>query len=245
MTPSPADLAARLRAVGCVAAEDEAGMILASGVDPDGAVQARSEGVPLQQVLGYADFAGVRVELGRDVFVPRPRAELIVEVALSIGGTVVVDLGCGVGALAAALAERLPESEVHACDVDPAALEWARRNGDRFGFIVHEGDWWSALPAALQGEIDLAVAYLPHVPTARLGEIHPDFREHEPALSVDGGADGLDPLRAVLPASGEWLGPGGSFVTLLVEEQLEAAAGIAAFDVLRHDEGDVAVRFRA
>ena len=96
---------------------------------------------------------------------------------------------------AASLAVLLPEAEVHGVDIDEAALECARRTG---GFHVHHGSWWDGLPAELKGRVDLAVAYLPHVPTPRLSEIHADFRSNEPSLSVDGGPDGLDPLRAVL-----------------------------------------------
>jgi release factor glutamine methyltransferase len=93
---------------------------------------------------------------------------------------------------------------------------------------VHEGDWWDALPPDLRGTLDLAVAYLPHVPTARLDEIPGDYRAHEPDLSVAGGPDGLDPLHAVLASMDDWLSPDGVLVTLVADEQLEAATVLTA-----------------
>ena len=106
-----------------------------------------------------------------------------------------VDLGCGAGALAAALAQLLPDAAVHGTEID-WRTPWPVR-GWPAASLVHEGSWWGP-PGGLAGPVGLAVAYLPHVPTERLADIHTDFRAHEPDLSVDGGPDGLDPLRAVL-----------------------------------------------
>ena len=147
----------------------------------------------------------------------------------------VVDLGCGAGALAASLASLLPSADVHGVELDPAAAACARRTG---GFTVHEGSWWSGLPDALRGRVDLAVAYLPHVPTDRLDGIHADFRNHEPSLAVDGGPDGLDPLRDVLAGLDDWLAPDGMFVTLLARDQVPPGAR-----VLAEEEDDVVVAF--
>jgi release factor glutamine methyltransferase len=232
-----------LRAAGCVRAEDEAALIWDTYADPAAraaAVADRSSGRPLEQVVGWADFGPVRVALAPGVFVPRRRAEAVLgsAIALRPEARIVVDLGCGAGALAASLAVLLPDAEVHGVDVDEAALDCARRTG---GFQVHHGSWWSGLPAELAGRVDLAVAYLPHVPTSILGDIHPDFRANEPSLSVDGGPDGLDPLRAVLAGADRWLAPDGVFVTLLARKQLEVTTG---FDVLAGDADDVVVAYR-
>ncbi len=210
-----------LRTAGCVHAEDEAALVWETYAEPDAravAVAERSTGVPLEQVLGWAAFGPVRVALAPGVFVPRRRAEAILAAAVALrpDARVVVDLGCGAGALAAALAVLLPDAEVHGVDVDERALACARRTG---GFAVHQGSWWDGLPRSLAGRVALAVAYLPHVPTDRLDDIHPDFRSHEPTGSVDGGPDGLDPLRAVLAGADAWLAPDGVFVTLLSREQ--------------------------
>jgi release factor glutamine methyltransferase len=230
-----------LRAAGCVYAEDEATAIWETYDEPSlraGAVTDRSSGRPLEQVVGWAEFGPVRVALAPGVFVPRRRAEALLEpaVALKPDARVVVDLGCGAGALAASLASLLPSAEVHGVDVDEAALQCARRTG---GFHVHHGSWWSGLPTSLHGRVDLAVAYLPHVPTGHLSDIHHDFRAHEPDLSVDGGPDGLDPLREVLAGLDRWLAPQGVFVTLVeVNQRPEGAL------VLARDENDVVVAFR-
>jgi len=225
----PDPLAARLRAVGCVFAEEEAAEIRrVVGSDEhqaDAVVTARANGIPLEHALGTALFAGVEVEVGPGVFVPRTRAETLIDAAVTArpDARVVVDLGTGSGALAAALSTRLPLAEVHAADLDPAALAYARRNAARYGFTVHEGDWWAALPFELQGGVDLAVAYLPHVPTSRLDVIAGDYRTHEPDLAVAGGPDGLDALREVLADMDRWLSPEGVLVTLVAEEQLGTA----------------------
>jgi release factor glutamine methyltransferase len=231
--PKPPDpLIGRLRAVGCVFAEEEAAEIRrVLGSDEravDAVVIARGTGIPLEHALGVAMFAGVDVLVGPGVFVPRARAEVLVDdaVASRPDARVVVDLGTGSGAIAAALATRLPDADIHAADLDPNALTFARRNAVRYGFTVREGDWWDALPPHLRGTVDLAVAYLPHVPTARLTEIPGDYRAHEPDLSVAGGSDGLDPLRAVLASMDDWLNPDGVLVTLVADEQLEAAKAL-------------------
>lgn len=229
---------AELRAAGCVLAEDEAAVIwstFGTSAERDAAVAARVRGRPLEQVVGWASFGPVRVALAPGVFVPRRRAEAILAPAVAArpDARVVVDLGCGAGALAASLAALLPLADVHGVELDPVAAGCARRTG---GFAVHEGSWWSGLPSSLAGRVDLAVAYLPHVPTAHLDDIHHDFRAHEPALAVDGGADGLDPLRAVLAGLDAWLAPDGVFVTLLERDQVPADAR-----VLAEDDDDVVI----
>ena len=223
-------LVARLRAVGCVFAEEEAAEVRRVGGDPDAIVAARAAGVPLEQALGIAVFAGLDIAVGPGVFVPRRRAEVLVDAALDArpAARVVVDLGCGSGAIAAALTTRLPDADAYAVDIDRDALAYAVRNGASYGFTVHEGDWWDALPRELLGRVDLAVAYLPHVPTARLDDIPDDFRRHEPEHTVAGGPDGLDPLRAVLRDLDLWLSRVGLLVTLVAREQLPAAKALTA-----------------
>jgi release factor glutamine methyltransferase len=242
-------LVARLRAAGCVFAEEEAAEIRRVVRDPDAVeavVAARAAGMPLEQAVGRARFAGIEVELAPGVFVPRLRAGAIVGAAVAArpAAGVVVDLGAGAGPIAAALARLIPGAAVHAVEIDPAAVTVAARNGVRLGFAVHRGSWWDALPPSLRGRVDLAAAYLPHVPTHRLAHIPRDFREHEPATAVDGGADGLDPLRAVLAGFDEWLAPGGALVTLVAGEQVETARGLVGgrrLEVIEADDDAVLV----
>ncbi len=243
----------RLRAAGCVRADEEADLLLAaySGAALEDAVRRRERGTPLEQVLGRADFAGVTVALDPGVFVPRRRAEALVDTAVdaAAGGpdhSVLLDLGCGSGAIAAALIRRLPAAEVLAADADPVAVACARRNGETFGFDVYRTDWFDGLPGLLAGRIDVAVAYLPHVPTAHLERLDRDYRDAAPPATVHGGADGLDPLRAVLAQAPRWLAPRGTLITLLAAEQRAGAAALAATGgwslVVVDDDEDLVVR---
>ncbi|MBM9465067.1 methyltransferase domain-containing protein [Aeromicrobium sp. YIM 150415] len=237
------ELVERLRAAGCVFAEDEADALRTafSGEALETAVARRIEGSPLEQVLGFAAIGDVRVDLGPGVFVPRARATAIAEIAAARrpDARIVVDLGCGAGTLAAILATRLA-AHIIGTEVDPVAMSSARRTARRYGFEVAEGSWWSPLPSSWRGRVDLAVAYLPHVPTGQLHRIHADFRAHEPEVSVDGGPDGLDPWRAVAQETASWLTPGGLFVTLIAPEQRTEALRIgedADLDV-EYEESD-------
>ncbi|GGP83163.1 putative protein N(5)-glutamine methyltransferase [Saccharothrix coeruleofusca] len=213
MTPDPrSSVIARLRAAGCVFAEDEADLLLAAASTPDdlaALVDRRAGGEPLEHVLGWAEFCGLRVAVDPGVFVPRRRTEFLVHraVALAPPHPVVVDLCCGSGAVGAALAAALDVAELHAADVDPAAVRCARRNlgPDR----VHEGDLYRALPAGLRGRVDVLAVNAPYVPTDAIGMMPPEARDHEPKVALDGGADGLDVLRRVALGAPDWLAPGG------------------------------------
>lgn len=219
----------RLRAAGCVFAEDEAAALRAvfSGAPLEAAVARRASGLPLEQVLGFAEVDGTRIEVGNGVFVPRTRAAAIVETVVGIEPAVAVDLGCGAGTLAALLALRWPAARVVGVDIDEQALASACRTASRYGFEVRHGSWWEALPEDLRGRVDLAVAYLPHVPSGAVERIHPDFRAHEPRRSVDGGPDGLDHWRTLIANAADWLAPHGLVATLLALEQVNAARAAA------------------
>ena len=219
---------ARLRAAGCVFAEDEAGLLLeaAAGDQLELLVRRRVTGEPLEQVLGWAEFCGLRITVEPGVFVPRRRTELLVRQALAVlrrhaareadvshhRPPLVVDLCCGSGAVAAAIRARAPAAEVHAADVDPAAVGCARRNlpAER----VHEGDLYAALPAQLRGRVDVLVVNAPYVPTDHLALMPPEARLYEARVALDGGADGVDVQRRVVDEAAPWLAPGGH---LLVE----------------------------
>jgi release factor glutamine methyltransferase len=136
-----AAVVARLRSAGCVFAEDEAALLLAAARSREelGAlVERRAAGEPLEQVVGWAGFAGLRIEVDAGVFVPRRRSEFLVSVAIGLAGSradggrdipVIIDLCCGTGALGLAVATGLAgRAELHAADLDPAAVACARRN---------------------------------------------------------------------------------------------------------------------
>lgn len=219
-------LAGRLRAAGCVFAEEEAAVLLSTGAaDLEPLVARRVAGEPLEQVVGWASFCGLRVHVAPGVFVPRRRTEALVRRALPLlaPGGAVVDLCCGTGAVGAALLAAEPSLEVHGCDVDPAAVDCARRNLPPRR--VHLGDLYAPLPAELAGRVDVLVCNAPYVPTDAVPLMPPEARDHEHLVALDGGADGLDVQRRVVAGAPSWLAPGG---WLLVETSRAQAPGTAA-----------------
>jgi release factor glutamine methyltransferase len=223
----------RLREAGCVFAEEEAGLLFdaASGAaELDGLVTRRAAGEPLEQVLGWAEFCGLRIAVEPGVFVPRVRTEWLVQVAarLSPAPSVAVDLCCGTGAVGAALARDLPGLELHAADVDPVAVRCARRNlGERAA--VHQGDLYDALPSTLAGRVDLIAANVPYVPSGEIAVLPAEARLHEPREALDGGPDGLALQRRVAAGAPRWLAPGGHVLVEVVEQQVGTA--LEAFDL--------------
>jgi release factor glutamine methyltransferase len=217
-------LVAQLRAAGCVFAEDEAALLLAAGGDLEALVERRVAGEPLEQVLGWAEFCGLRVVVEPGVFVPRQRTRLLVREALALAGagSVVLDLCCGTGAVGAAIAAAVPGAELHAADVDPAAVRCARRNVPG---SVYAGDLYDALPGTLHGRVDVLVANAPYVPTGAIALMPPEARDHEARAALDGGADGLDVQRRVAAGAPSWLAPGG---WLLIETSGEQAPATMA-----------------
>jgi release factor glutamine methyltransferase len=214
-----------LRAAGCVFAEEEAAVL--AGAAPDAAALAalvarRAAGEPLEQVVGFADFAGVRVRLRPGVFVPRVRSELLVRVAAERAGerAVVVDLCCGSGALALAVARRRPRATVSAADIDPVAVACAR---DNLGGRVYEGDLFAALPPVLHGRVDVLLANVPYVASRHVPLLPAEAREHEPRTALDGGDDGLAVFRRVVAGAPRWLVPGGVLLSEITDAQVDAA----------------------
>lgn len=214
----------RLRAAGCVFAEDEARLLIAEADTVERLaelVERRAGGLPLEHVLGWAEFCGLRIAVEPGVFVPRRRTEFLVRhaVRLALARPVVVDLCCGSGALGAAFLAAVPGAELHSADVDPAAVHCARRTVPR----VYQGDLFEPLPAALRGRVDVLLANVPYVPTEAVAFLPPEAREHEPRTALDGGQDGLDLLRRVAAEATAWLSPGGHVLSETSEEQAPAA----------------------
>jgi release factor glutamine methyltransferase len=218
-------------------------------------VARRAGGEPLEQVVGWAEFAGLRVLVDPGVFVPRRRSEYLVEIAVRLAGRqgdavprVVVDLCCGTGALGLAVAVELagdadgPASaavrlrgvELHAADLDPAAVACARRNVTPAGGHVYAGDLFSALPGSLRSRIGVLICNAPYVPTSEIAFMPSEARDHEARMALDGGADGLGVLRRVAAEAPAWLARGGVLLVETSERQAPAmaaamdAAGLAA-----------------
>ena len=217
---------ARLRAAGCVWAEDEARLLTAAATDGaalEALVARRVAGEPLETVLGWVDFLGRRLVVASGVFVPRRRTELLArttlgEVAARPGVPVVVEMCCGVAPVAASIGDRAG-IELHAADIDATALGCAGSNAPTAA--LHLGDLYDALPARLRGRVDVLAANAPYVPTARIADMPPEARDHEPRAALDGGADGVDLHRRIAGGAPDWLAPGG---VLLVETSPGQAA---------------------
>jgi release factor glutamine methyltransferase len=245
-------IVAALRAAGCVFAEDEARLLAAAATTPRELrlmLDRRVAGEPLEHIVGWVDFCGLRVAVDAGVFVPRQRTRLLVREAAAVArpGATVVDLACGCGAVGMAVAARVEGIELHAADIEPAAVAVARRNLEPMGGRVYAGDLFEALPDRLRGRIDVLVANVPYVPSDAVRLMPPEARDHEPLVALDGGVDGLDVLRRLAAGAPSWLAPGGHLLVEAGEAQAKEAvdvlerAGFAARSVTDDDLGATAV----
>ncbi|WP_458780765.1 putative protein N(5)-glutamine methyltransferase [Arthrobacter sp. D3-16] len=234
------DLVPVLRGAGCVFAEDEARLLLAeasSAAELAEWVERRVSGEPLEYILGWAEFCGLRIAVDPGVFVPRRRTELLVSEGVSVlreslippassASGVVVDLCCGSGAVGVAVASQVSVAELHSADIDCIAVDCARRNLSTVGGHVHRGDLYAALPSRLRRRVQLIVVNAPYVPTRVLPTMPPEARIHERRISLDGGPDGLDLHRRVIREAAEWLDPTGHLVIETSELQAVGTAAI-------------------
>jgi len=231
-------LIARLRAAGCVFAEDEAAAL---SLEPDlerreSLVRRRLGGEPLEHLLGSVWFGPLQLAVGPGVFVPRQRslllARLAVQRARSRRAAVVLELCCGVAPIAATVAHELAghlgeaAAELHASDIDPVALAYARRNLPADAG-VHEGDLVSALPGHLRGRVHVLAAVAPYVPAGAAHLLPPEAREHEPARALLGGQDGTDLLQDIARHAPGWLAPAGRVLLEMHEEQRRTVVATA------------------
>ncbi|MGW0179226.1 putative protein N(5)-glutamine methyltransferase [Nocardia sp. NPDC003345] len=233
-------VAGRLRAAGCVFAEEEA-QLLATAARTEaeliGLVEQRVSGIPLEYLLGWAEFKGIRVAVRRGVFVPRQRSALLVDEAMALAARraprTVVDLCCGSGALGLALLTAsatgpAPPPDLFAADIDPVAVGCARENLAPVGGRVFEGDLFDPLPATLRHRVDILLANTPYVPTGQIARMPPEARDHEPPAALDGGPDGLDLARRTVAAAPAWLAPGGSLLIEIGADQITETTALLA-----------------
>jgi release factor glutamine methyltransferase len=222
--PSTDALVTRLRAAGCVFAEDEAAVLRSTARD-DAHLEAmtarRAAGEPLEHVVGWAELCGVRIGVEPGVFVPRQRSALLVRTAAALvqPGDVVLDLCCGTGALGLAVATLVPGVTVHASDIDAVAVACARRNLAAVGGTAEVGDLFGAVPEHLRGDVAVVVANVPYVATRDLALLPHEARDHEPVATLDGGEDGLDLARRVVAEARDWLRRNGSVLVETTDEQ--------------------------
>ncbi|MGG0655316.1 putative protein N(5)-glutamine methyltransferase [Rummeliibacillus pycnus] len=209
----------RLQSEGCVFAEDETRLLISEARTSEELmkmVEMRAGGLPIEYVVGYTEFCGLRIEVDRGVFVPRKRTEFLVHQAesLSCSGDIVVDLCCGSGAVGVALAAAVGRVVLYSADIDPLAVQCASRNVANSGGRVFKGDLYKALPHSLKGHVNILVANVPYVPTKAIKLLPQEARLHESRVALDGGEDGLDIQRRVAQEAPLWLAPGGH---LLIE----------------------------
>ncbi|WP_067894831.1 putative protein N(5)-glutamine methyltransferase [Nocardia vaccinii] len=230
-------LVTTLRAAGCVFAEEEAALLAAAAAsesDLNELVAQRVSGVPLEHLLGWTEFRGLRVAVAPGVFVPRQRTGFLVERAVDDphDPCVVLDMCCGCGALGLAVATELSANgirvELTASDLEPAAVTCARRNLAPLNAQVYQGDLFTPLPPELAGRVHLLLANTPYVPTTAIADMPPEAREHEPRTALDGGPDGLAVFRRVAAAAPHWLAPGGRLLVETSREQCARATEILA-----------------
>lgn len=239
-------VATRLRAAGCVFAEEEAATLLRWAGDEDQLqewVHRRVTGEPLEHVVGRVDFSGHAYRVGPGTFVPRRRSELLVDRAAAAaltrpdpsGPVLLVEMCCGCGAIGLAAARALTAAGRSVvtllADIDDVPLQWARRNAadqSDLDVQVHRGDLWSALPTWARGRVDVVIANAPYVPSGEVVLMPTEARVYEPLRAVDGGPDGLDLHRRLARSAPEWLRSGGAFVVETSDRQASDTAGILA-----------------
>jgi release factor glutamine methyltransferase len=229
-----AEAAALLAAAGVDSAEHDARALARhaqdSGADFDELVRRRAERVPLQHLVGSAGFRYLDLAVGPGVFVPRPETELLVEAVLDeLSGKdrpVVVDLGAGSGAIGLSVAREHPSAEVHLVERDPAAFGWLRRNAEGFDRVtLHQTDATESLPE-LDGSVDVVASNPPYVAEHEREHVAPEVREHDPAVALWAGADGLDLIERFAARALALLRPGGLFAVEHSDRQGESVPAL-------------------
>jgi release factor glutamine methyltransferase len=216
------------------------GLALDGGADPalaaryQAAVSRRAQREPLQRVLGWEEFRGLRLALTPAVLIPRPETEMLVELALGLlpppapaRPPLVLDVGTGSGCIACAIAAERPDVRVIATDRSMDALAVARDNAGRLGVGGRLREIAAGLLEPIGGGCaDLVVSNPPYLPTGWLAGLAPEVREHEPIAALDGGPDGLRVLSRLVVEAARTLRPRGGLA-------VETAGGAQAAEMAR------------
>jgi release factor glutamine methyltransferase len=202
-------------------------------------INKRARRIPLQHLIGRAHFRYLEVEVGPGVFVPRPETEVMtgwaieqlrpMVYAVTRGESrhlpVVVELGTGSGAVAKAIATELTGTRVHAVEVSEEAAVYAARNLADTTVELYAQDMIGALPE-LNGTVDLVIANPPYIPLDAFESVVPEVRDHDPALALFSGQDGLDAIRVVVSEAARLLRPTGLLCIEHADVQGESAQQI-------------------
>lgn len=191
-------------------------------------VERRRGRVPVQYVVGTQEFYGLSFRVTPAVLIPRPESEGLVEEAVRELGDIheprIIDVGCGSGCIAVAIAHTLPDAELVAIDASPAALAIARENALRHGVASRieflEGDLLAPLQT-VDVDVDAIVSNPPYIPDNELETLEPEVSEHEPRQALSGGKDGLSVIERLLPAADKALRRGGWFFMEIGHDQDE------------------------
>jgi release factor glutamine methyltransferase len=234
-------LTARLKAAAIDSAELDARMLVgaALGLDLTGLIAAAARPVtadesmrledfarrrlaaePVARILGVKEFWGLPLQLSAATLVPRPDTETVVELALESGRSEhaplqrlrIADIGTGSGAILLALLSEWPEACGVGTDISLAALQTARSNAARLGFTPRAAFVACDYAAALSGDFDLIVSNPPYIRSADIAGLASEVREYDPPAALDGGADGLDAYRALIPQAAGLLAPRGRLI---------------------------------
>jgi release factor glutamine methyltransferase len=219
-----------------------------SAIRYEALLQRRLAGEPIQYITGEAEFYGLPFHVTRDVLIPRPETEHLIEKTLELAAQFqqprIIDIGTGSGAIAITLAHKLPDAQVTTIDISESALAIARENAERNGVANRirflQGDLLS--PAANE-QFDIVVSNPPYVPIADLNTLAVEVRDHEPALALFAGNDGLDIYRRLIPGAHASLVPNG-FIALEIGfgqrpaiQALLADAGFARIEFIADLQG--------
>ena len=194
---------------------------------------------PLAYITGQQEFWSLGFLVSGDVLVPRPETETLVERALKHLAAInnheaprILELGTGSGAIAVALASELPEAEIVATEIAPAALEIARRNASRNGVAIRflQGDLFTALDQELEKDVDLIVSNPPYIPRGEIAQLEAEVSRWEPRAALDGGVDGLDFYRRIAEEAPGYLRQGGAIAV-----EIGATMGSAALALFRNN----------
>jgi release factor glutamine methyltransferase len=195
----------------------------------DDFARRRLRGEPVARILGHKEFWGLSLQLSAATLVPRPDTETVVELALQLLRTDgalnrplrIADLGTGSGAILLALLSELPNALGFGTDISPAALQTAATNAANTGLTDRTTFVACDYAAGLSGPFDLIVSNPPYIRASDIADLAPDVRDHDPRAALDGGTDGLDAYRALIPQAARLLGPG----AILVVEAGDSQSG--------------------
>jgi len=198
-------------------------------------IRRRSRNLPVAYILGKKEFWSLDFRVTPAVLVPRPETELLTAISIEKAkegqAELIVEVGCGSGALLVSLARELGGSRFCAIDSSPDALWVARQNAKRYGvegrILFLRGDLLTALRGQRwEGALDLVVSNPPYIPRGEIAGLPPDIRLYEPRKALDGGKDGLSVFRRLIPQAARFLRPGGWLIVEMGQNQSQAIRGL-------------------